>query len=65
MLDVDNLLSIEEAAIKLRCSPASVRLWLSQGRLRRTKVATRTLIARTDLEEFVRASTAAAEAKAA
>jgi len=46
--------SIQEAAEYMRCSPNTIAAWLSQGKLRRTKAGTRTLIARSDIEAFLR-----------
>jgi len=51
---VETYHSIQEAAEVMRCSPNTVAQWLSQGRLRRTKAGTRTLIARSDIDEFLR-----------
>jgi len=49
------LFSIEEAAKRLGgVSPWTIRAWLSQGRLQRTRVGGRVMIAESELERFVR-----------
>jgi excisionase family DNA binding protein len=51
---VDNLLSVEEAARRLGgISKWTVHAWLSQGRLRRTKVGGRTMIRESELEKVI------------
>ena len=48
------LLSVEEAAQKLGgVSRWSVYAWMSQGRLRKTKVGSRVMVAEGDLEAFI------------
>jgi excisionase family DNA binding protein len=48
------LLSVEEAAQRLGgVSRWSVYAWLSKGRLRKTKIGSRVMIAERDLEEFI------------
>ncbi len=48
------LLSVEEAAIKLGgVSRWTIYSWLSQGRLRKTKVGSRVMIAERDLQDFI------------
>jgi excisionase family DNA binding protein len=50
------LLSVEQAAERLGgVSRWSVYSWLSQGRLRKTKIGSRVMIAETDLEAFIAA----------
>jgi excisionase family DNA binding protein len=50
------LLSVEEAAVRLGgVSRWSIYSWLSQGRLRKTKVGSRVMIAESDLESFLSA----------
>jgi excisionase family DNA binding protein len=50
------LLSVEEAARKLGgVSKWSVYSWLSQGKLRKTKVGSRVMIGERDLEAFLAA----------
>ena len=50
---MDNLLSIDEAARKLGgLSKYTVQAWLSSGKLRRTKVGSRTMIRESELERF-------------
>jgi excisionase family DNA binding protein len=53
---VGDLVSTREAAELLRVSPWTISAWLSQGKLRRVKAGGRTLIAKADLEAFVRRS---------
>jgi excisionase family DNA binding protein len=47
-------LTTKETAEVLRVSHWTVSAWLSQGKIRRTKAGGRTLIAKADLEEFLR-----------
>jgi excisionase family DNA binding protein len=50
----DELLSIESAQKYLGgVSRAAIFLWLSQGKLRRTKVGSRTMIRRSELERVI------------
>jgi len=51
---VGNLLTTKEAAELLRVSHWTVSAWLSQGKLPRIKAGGRTLIAKADLEAFLR-----------
>lgn len=51
---VGDLVTTKEAAELLRVSPWTVSAWLSQGKLRRVKAGGRTLIAKADLEAFLR-----------
>ncbi len=51
-----DLVTTKEAAELLRVSPWTVSAWLSQGKLRRVKAGGRTLIAKADLERFLRRS---------
>jgi excisionase family DNA binding protein len=51
---MDTLLSVEEAARRLGgLSKYTIHAWLSKGRLRRTKVGTRTMIRECDLQTFI------------
>jgi len=51
---LETLYSVEQAAQKLGgLSPWTIQSWLSQGRLRRTKVGRRTMIAESELERFI------------
>ncbi len=53
---MENLLSVEQAAERLGgVSRWSVYAWLSKGRLRKTKVGSRVMIAEVDLQAFVAA----------
>ena len=55
---MERLYSVVEAAKALGdVSVWSVRAWLSQGKLERTKVGGRTMVSERALEEFVRNST--------
>ena len=51
---VGDLLTTKEAAELLRVSPWTISAWLSQGKLKRVKAGGRTLIAKADLEAFLR-----------
>jgi excisionase family DNA binding protein len=51
---VDTLLSVEEAARKLGgLSKYTIHAWLSSGKLRRTKVGSRTMIRESELERVI------------
>lgn len=51
---MDNLLSVEEAAKRLgNISVWTVRAWLSQGKLQRTKVGSRTMIRESELQKVI------------
>jgi excisionase family DNA binding protein len=53
---MDSLLSVEQAAQRLGgVSRWSIYSWLSQGRLRKTKVGARTMIRESDLQAFIAA----------
>jgi len=50
----DRLYSVEDAAQYLGgLSKFTIHAWLSKGKLRRTKVGTRTMIRESDLQAFV------------
>lgn len=51
---VGELVNTKEAAELLRVSHWTISAWLSQGKLRRVKAGGRTLIAKSDLEAFLR-----------
>ena len=52
--EMEALFSVEEAAKKLGgISPWTVRSWLSSGRLKRTKVGRRTMLAESELKRFI------------
>jgi excisionase family DNA binding protein len=53
-MQAGDLLTTKEAAELMRVSPWTVSAWLSQGRLPRIKAGGRTLIAKADLEAFLR-----------
>jgi excisionase family DNA binding protein len=63
-MQVGDLLTTKEAAELLRVSHWTVSAWLSQGRLPRTKAGGRTLIAKADLEAFLRQSSSSQPAAA-
>jgi excisionase family DNA binding protein len=51
---MDNLLSVPDAAKKLGgISPWTVYAWLSQGKLKRTKVGGRTMIRESELAKVI------------
>jgi excisionase family DNA binding protein len=50
---MDQLISVKEAADLLSCSPAAIRKWLSQRRLRAVKVGRLTRLRLADLEKLV------------
>ena len=51
---MQNLLSVEQAAERLGgVSKWTVHAWLSKGKLRRTKVGSRTMIRESDLQAFI------------
>ena len=53
-LALENLLSIEEAAQRLGgISKWTLHAWLSKGRLQRTKVGSRTMIAESELKKVI------------
>lgn len=52
---MENLLSVEEAARRLGgISKWTVHAWLSKGKLRRTKVGSRTMIRESELQRIIR-----------
>ena len=52
---LDTLLSVEEAARRLGgISKWTVHAWLNKGRLRRTKVGSRTMIRESELKRVIR-----------
>ena len=53
-MDLDKLYSVDEAAKFLGgISKWTIHAWLSQGRLQRTKVGSRTMIRQSELEKVV------------
>jgi excisionase family DNA binding protein len=51
---LDSLFSVEQAAERLGgISKWTVHAWLSKGKLRRTKVGSRTMIRESDLQAFL------------
>jgi len=53
-MDVDSLLSVTEAAKRLGgISKWTVHAWLSQGKLMRTKVGSRTMIRESELRKVI------------
>ncbi|MGA7793188.1 MAG: helix-turn-helix domain-containing protein [Candidatus Acidiferrales bacterium] len=52
----DRLFSVKDAAAYLGgLSPYTIHAWLSQGRLRRTKCGSRTMVRLSELERFIAA----------
>jgi len=61
--DLDTLLSVEEAARRLGgISKWTVHAWLAKGKLRRTKVGSRTMIRECELERVIKDEPVAKEA---
>jgi len=57
-METDTLLSIEEAARRLGgLSKWTIHSWLSQGKLRRTKVGSRTMVRESELARVIRDET--------
>jgi excisionase family DNA binding protein len=53
-IDMDALLSVDEAARRLGgLSKYTIQAWLSSGKLRRTKVGSRTMIRESELERVI------------
>lgn len=53
-MEQDVLLSIEAAALRLGgISKWTLHAWLSQGRIQRTKVGSRTMIAESELQKVI------------
>lgn len=53
-VDMEALLSVEEAARKLGgLSKYTIQAWLSSGKLRRTKVGSRTMIRESELQRVI------------
>lgn len=50
---MDPLISVNEAAHLLSCSPAAIRKWIYQRRLRAVKVGRLTRLRLADLEQLV------------
>jgi excisionase family DNA binding protein len=54
-MDSDSLLSVEQAALRLGgLSKWTIYSWLSQGKLRRTKVGSRTMVRESELARVIR-----------
>ena len=52
---METLFSVKESAKRLGgISPWTVYAWVSQGRLRNVKVGSRTMIAESELQRFIR-----------
>jgi excisionase family DNA binding protein len=53
-MHLDTLLSVEEAARRLGgLSKYTIHAWLSQGKIRRTKVGSRTMIRESELQRVI------------
>jgi excisionase family DNA binding protein len=53
-MTLERLLSVDEAAAKLGgLSKYTIHAWLSKGKLRRTKVGSRTMIRESELERVI------------
>jgi excisionase family DNA binding protein len=60
-----SLLSVEQAAERLGgVSRWTIYSWMSQGRLKKTKIGSRVMVAEADLEAFVTACNSEAETPA-
>jgi len=46
------MITVPEAARRLRRNPETVRRWIREGKLRSTKVGTQHLLAEEDLDQF-------------
>lgn len=53
-MESGNYLAVVEVAEEVRVSPWTVRAWITKGLLKRTKVGGRVLVAKEDLEDFIR-----------
>jgi excisionase family DNA binding protein len=54
VLEMEELLSVEEAARRLGgLSKYTIHAWLNSGKLRRTKVGSRTMIRESELERVI------------
>jgi excisionase family DNA binding protein len=54
MADEDRLFSVKGAAAYLGgLSPYTIHAWLSEGRLRRVKVGSRTMVRRSELDRLI------------
>jgi excisionase family DNA binding protein len=59
---LEALLSVEETAPRLGgLSKYTIHAWLSSGKLRRTKVGSRTMISESDLQAFIEECNPAAD----
>jgi excisionase family DNA binding protein len=54
---MDQLLTVEQAAERLACTPAAIRKWLSQRRLPKVKLGRLTRVRVSDLEEMIKKGT--------
>jgi excisionase family DNA binding protein len=54
---VENLVSVEDAALRLGLQPATVRLWLAQGKIATVKLGRRRLILPGEIERLIRQNT--------
>jgi hypothetical protein len=62
---VDELLSVPEVAKRLGgISPWTVHCWLSQGRMQRTKIGSRTMVRASELKKVIRDETPGQKARA-
>jgi excisionase family DNA binding protein len=52
---METLFSVKKTAEMLgQISPWTVYAWISQGRLKKTKIGSRTMIAQSEIERFIR-----------
>ena len=50
---LDEVVTTKEAAAMLKLSHYTISAWLTQGKLRRIKLGSRTLLAKSDLEKLL------------
>ena len=50
------LMTVPEAADRLKCSDGAVRKWLSQGVLKTCKIGSKTFVKRTEVEAIIQRS---------
>ena len=56
-ISLEEYWTIDQVASRVHVSPETVKKWLTNGLLPRTKAGKRTLVTETDLQAFIRKST--------